>query len=286
MNPSKAPSRFAQLASACRWRKALVMERPVLDHGFVSFVESWGSDEGIVEAARMSTARGFLGWGTPDEPGDEKLLRHLKEHRHESPFEQAGMTIRVQAPIFVFREWHRHRTQSYNEHSARYAPLPPLNYLPDIGRVCKQSKSNKQSSAEPLDPAAAQAWLDALDYFYESAESLYQHGLQLGVARELARLCIPVGRYSRMQASANLRNWLAFLTLRDAVGAQWEIRQYAIVVRELLVEKFPRTMELFDEEVATSQAFAEFRRLLKNAKLSPAIVRDVLSCMDLAPVLP
>jgi len=100
----------------------------ILDHGYIQQVDAWGSDEAIIEAARMSTGKGFLGWGSAERPGDEKLLRFLYENKHATPFEMAGLTIEVQAPIFVFREWHRHRTQSYNEMSARYAPLPDLNY--------------------------------------------------------------------------------------------------------------------------------------------------------------
>src|SRR3970040_1122777 len=97
----------------------------VLDYGYVDLIEHWGSDERIIESPRMSTGKGCQGGDK-----DEKLLRYLYEHKHTTPFEMAGMTIEVQAPIFVFREWHRHRTQSYNEMSARYAPLPELDYLP------------------------------------------------------------------------------------------------------------------------------------------------------------
>jgi thymidylate synthase (FAD) len=107
----------------------------VLDSGYVDFIESWGSDERIIEAARMSTAKGFNGWGTPEAPGDEKLLAYLYNNNHATPFEMAGMVIEVKAPIFVFREWHRHRTQSYNEMSTRYVPLPDENYIPSIERL-------------------------------------------------------------------------------------------------------------------------------------------------------
>src|SRR5690606_23323400 len=101
----------------------------VLDHGYVRLVEAWGSDERIIEAARMSTGKGFLGWGPKEDgkPGDEKLLRYLWEHKHATPFEMAGLVVEVQAPIFVFREWHRHRTQSFSELSARYVPMPDLD---------------------------------------------------------------------------------------------------------------------------------------------------------------
>lgn len=261
------------------------MERKqILDHGYLELVETWGSDERIVEAARMSTGKGFLGWGPthspgcryqgekyspcdcPGVPGDEKLLRYLWEHKHATPFEMAGMVIEVQAPIFVFREWRTHRTaaqvadeyqwddcfpgdSSYNEMSARYTPLPDVNYVPTVERLMLNSKTNKQAGtvkgAEELTEAAARAFQDALAIQYAEQEKLYQWALRSGVPKELARIHLPVGRYSRMRASANLRNWLAFLTLRMAPEAQWEIRQYANAVGELGAANFPRTWELF-----------------------------------------
>lgn len=223
----------------------------VLDHGYVNFIESWGSDERIVESARMSTDKGFLGWGTADSPGDEKLLRYLYKNAHSTPFEFAGMVIEIQAPIAVFREWHRHRTQSYAELSARYTAMPYLNYLPDIDRCLIVNAKNKQAGkvagADELTHESALEWLGELVEVYEHAEVVYQSGLKRGIPKEVARMPIPVGRYSRMRAQANLRNWLAFLTLRMAPEAQWEIRQYANAVAELIQERFPRTYALFCE---------------------------------------
>jgi thymidylate synthase (FAD) len=220
----------------------------VLDHGYVALIETWGSDERIVEAARMSTAKGFLGWTFEDgTERDVKLLRYLYEHKHMTPFEMAGMIIEVQAPIFVFREWHRHRTQSYNELSARYTPLPDINYVPTEERLLIDGGSNKQASSigTKLTAEHAMMFQGSLITAYEHAEELYQGALKDGVPKELARLCISVGRYSRMRASANLRNWLQFLTLRMDAAAQWEIRQYANVVASLIEQQFPRTYALF-----------------------------------------
>lgn len=256
----------------------------ILDHGFINAVETWGSDERIVEAARMSTGKGFLGWGPTEEPcgcgsgmescaadafspggkrvcskcagartiskaGDEKLLAYLWEHKHATPFEMAGLVIEVQAPIFVFREWHRHRTQSYNEMSARYVPLPDVNYIPTVERLLINSKTNKQAGtikgAAELTESGAESFRIALRKSYEASEALYQEALAAGVPKELARIMLPVGRYSRMRASTNLRNWLAFLTLRMDAGAQWEIRQYAHAVGAMIAVQFPRTWELF-----------------------------------------
>lgn len=256
----------------------------VLDHGYVGLVESWGSDARIIESARMSTGKGFLGWGgtcrrchrerrpiAENGPtgcddgavihnehdfidvGDEKLLRYLWENKHATPFEMAGMTIEIQAPIFVFREWHRHRTQSYSELSARYTPLPNVNYVPSVERLMiNAGTSNKQAgtiqAALALTEKQARLFQEALREHYNHAEILYQSALNQGIPKELARVHLPVGRYSRMRASANLRNWLGFLTLRMAPAAQWEIRQFAIAVGEIVRENFPHTWELFARE--------------------------------------
>lgn len=225
----------------------------VLDEGYVSFVEGWGSDESIIEAARMSTGKGFNGWGTEESPGDEKLLAFLYNNKHATPFEMGGVVIEVKAPIFVFREWHRHRTQSYNEMSARYIPLPDENYVPSLERVmvgANTATTNKQAqgNGKIIGEDHATFWQVELKSFYEQAQRLYEHGIEIGIPKELARLCVPVARYSRMRASANLRNWLAFLTLRQAPAAQWEIREYANAVGQIIAERFPRTWELFTKE--------------------------------------
>jgi thymidylate synthase (FAD) len=225
----------------------------VLDLGYVELVETWGSDERIIEAARQSVGGGFVSWdaygGHPK--GDAGLLRYLYEHKHSTPFEMAGAVFEVKAPIFVFREWHRHRTQSYSEASARYAPLPDENYVPSIGRLMLSSNTNGQAGsakgADELTRDSAEAFQNALKATYAAAEGVYQLALKRGVPKELARLVLPVGRYSRMRASANLRNWLGFLTLRLDSNAQFEIRQYAHAVDAMLCRCFPRTMQLFAE---------------------------------------
>lgn len=161
-----------------------------------------------------------------------------------------GLIIEVQAPIFVFREWHRHRTASYNEMSARYAPLPDLNYVPTIERVMLGGGHLTKQAAgtgAALTEEAAEWFRTSIQVSYGMAETEYQRALSAGVPKELARLVLPVGRYSRMRASANLRNWLGFLTLRMHPTAQWEIRQYANAVNDLVLREFPRTHALFDE---------------------------------------
>ncbi len=253
----------------------------VLDHGYIKLIETYGSDERIIESARMSTDKGFLGWGGErcrecwdilrDEPtnnsnckackgtgtvgkGDEKLLRYLYTNKHMTPFEFAGATIEVMAPIFVFREWHRHRTQSYNEMSSRYTPLPDLNYMPTISRLMVNANgSNKQAGtikdANALTVEVAEFFRLSIAKSYVEAQDIYERALAAGIPKELARIHLPVGRYSRMRAHTDLRSWMGFLTLRNAPGAQYEIRVYAEALFNILTEQFPRTMSLFNDEM-------------------------------------
>jgi thymidylate synthase (FAD) len=260
-------------------------EEKILDFGYLKFIESWGSDQRIVEAARTSTDKGFLGWGPKcracgdlfetarvecpkpagekeyvdsgkgrhcfDAPGDEKLLKYLHDNRHSTPFEFAGCVIEVQAPILVFREWQRHRTQVYNEMSARYTPLPNLNYIPTVERLLMggghlTKQAGTVEGAEALTKENAQLFRERLGMIYAKDEGLYQDALRMGVPKELARVHLPVGRYSRMRASTCLRNWLGFLTLRMDRNAQYEIRQFANAMGRLLKQLFPRTWELFE----------------------------------------
>jgi thymidylate synthase (FAD) len=234
----------------------------LLDHGYVKFIEAWGTGEsgqcdrlmhrderdyerGIIEAARQSTQGNFRGWDK-----DQKLLEYLYQHDHATPFEFAGMIIEVQAPIFVFREWHRHRTQSYNEMSARYASVPDMKYMPTMDRLMmvNEGSANKQAGNVGgilLTADNAMKWLSLVEHAYAAAAEAYRFGLAVGVEKGLARIPMPVGNYTRMRATANLRNWLAFLTLRMDPAAQNEIRQYAYTVGSLIGQHFPRTWSQF-----------------------------------------
>ena len=243
----------------------------LLDHGYVEFVEAWGRgkqpllsnaferdhvdfERGIIEAARQSTQGTFRGWNVPDANGrtDADLLKYLYEHAHNTPFEFAGMVIEVQAPIMVFREWHRHRTQSYNEMSARYAPLPDLVYLPTVERIRRDGGKNKQAQSVTgmgISLVKADIARDRMRTLCRLAREEYEWQLAEGVPKELARGVLPFFQYSRMRASVNLRNWLAFMTLRADTAAQWEIQQFAHAVGLLLAEHFPYTWHLYSGEL-------------------------------------
>lgn len=223
---------------------------PVLDHGYVKYIDHMGSDESVIEAARMSTNGSFISWdayeGHPK--GDAGLLTFLYKHKHLSPYEMGDLILEVQAPIFVVREWFRHRALSVNEASARYAVMPDLHYVPPVERLVKQDTKNKQAGASDLlDSEVACQILGLLKEEQRLVYDDYSAMLDEGLAREVARINTPVSRYTRFRAKANLRNWLGFLLLRMPENAQQEIRVYAEVVGQIVKVIWPRTWALFEE---------------------------------------
>lgn len=202
----------------------------VLDHGFVRLVDSMGSDLSIVRAARVSYD---ADWRTGlDGNSDERLMRYLWKNAHTTPFEAVTFTFEIKAPIFVIRQWHRHRTWSFNELSARYRELPEEFYVPDPAVIGTQSKDNKQGrdiggKSDMLVPSM-------IDASCRAAFAGYRTLLEQGVPRELARSVLPLATYSHMFATVDLLNLLKFLTLRCDAHAQYEIRVYADAMRELI----------------------------------------------------
>lgn len=203
----------------------------VLDKGFVRLVDHMGSDLSIVRAARVSFN---ADWRAGTEQGsDERLIAYLMKNRHTSPFEAVTFTFEVKAPIFIFRQWHRHRTWSYNEISARYTELDEGFYVPKPEHIGVQSKSNRQARDLPTDHKA-EAWIHELMRSSASRSfDDYRRLLEAGVPRELARSVLPVSAYSRMFATVDLHNLMGFLRLRMHSHAQWEIRQYANALCDL-----------------------------------------------------
>lgn len=216
------------------------------EHGYVKVIKFWGDEQEIISSARMSTGGTFKGWGK-----DLGLLQYLYEHRHDTPFEFVGATFEIKAPIFVFREWHRHRTMSYNEASARYIPLPDEKYVPTRERVLRgieEAGANKQAGSHndhKLTDHELTTWLKLVNDSHNLSQIAYEYGIDKGVPKELARITMPVSQYSTMRVNTNLRNWLGFLTLRQASNAQEEIRVYADSVANCLEIPFRNTMGLY-----------------------------------------
>lgn len=220
----------------------------VLDHGFVRLVDSMGNDLSVVRAARVSYDAAWR--SGEDEKGDAKLINYLWKHKHTTPFEAVSFTFEVKAPIFVFRQWHRHRTWSYNELSARYRELPMEYYVPDPEKIGKQSTVNKQARVVDLHDQdtlllRAQEVL-LVDQFMRATFDTYNMLLESGWPKELARSVLPVATYSHMFASVNLLNLLKFLTLRTHSHAQYEIRVYAEAMRELIRPIVPVCVEAWE----------------------------------------
>lgn len=222
----------------------------VLDEGYVKLINAMGDDETVIRAARQSTDGSFVSWAPYDghPKGDLGLLRYLYKNEHSTPFEMCELMVEVQLPIFVAREWMRHRTFSYNEASARYAVMPNKHYVPPKGRIVKQSMQNKQASGnEYFDEDTVVAILDHMHNEQQLIYMAYVGMTDSGVSREIARINTPVSRYTRFWCKGNLRNWLHFLKLRMASNAQQEIRDYANAVAHLVAQRWPRTWELFKE---------------------------------------
>ena len=214
----------------------------VLDYGHVGLVDHMGDDLSIARNARVSYD---AGWRAGEDPGsDTRLINYLYKHRHNTPFEAVTFTFDVKAPIFVLRQWHRHRTQSYNELSARYRPLPNEFYVPAAEQITTQSTDNKQMRTDEQHPRAEQ-FREAMLLNNSQQFRLYERLLKQGCPRELARTVLPVATYSHMFATMNLHNLFGFLRERLHPHAQYEIRVYAEAMLELVEDVVPVAVEAF-----------------------------------------
>lgn len=233
-------------------------EIKVLDHGFVRLVDSMGSDLSISRNARVSYDAEWR--AGIDEGSDHKLINFLYRNGHNTPFECVTLTFDIKAPIFVFRQWHRHRTQSYNELSARYRELPEEFYIPEDHLIGTQSTDNKQMrntlTAEEFAnlPESERLLADRVRVTMRNHNQqgflLYRQMLQDGVPRELARSILPMGTYSHMFATMNLHNLFKFLGERLHPHAQHEIRVYAQAMLELIRPVAPVAVQAFEDSIA------------------------------------
>lgn len=209
----------------------------------VSLESFMGDDLSIVRAARIST-----GAETVELDGAAQgLVRFLMKNRHASPFEHVTATFRIEAPLFVAREWMRHRTQSFNEESGRYTELKPRFYMPAQDRPLKQMGKPGAYDMRPGCKEQQDVTEGELGFVYRESWKAYRRMIEAGVAREVARMALPVGIYTSFYATANLRNWLNFLSLRTEDQAMFEIRQAAYQIEVLLEYVAPYALSCWQE---------------------------------------
>ena len=213
----------------------------VLDHGFVRLDDAMASDLSVVNAARVSFARRK----EEMDEGDQGLIRFLLRERHGTPFEHNAFRFHIRAPIFVAREWFRHRVGSFNEFSMRYAKATDEFYVPAAEDVRTQVGKPGSYSFEPVEDELAETTRDELRAVYEAAYAAYERLVEQGVARELARAVMPVGAYTEFYWTVNARALMNFVSLRAAETAQREIRRYADACERFLAEEMPVTYDAF-----------------------------------------
>jgi thymidylate synthase (FAD) len=216
-------------------------QRAVLDHGFVRLDAVMADDLSVVNAARVSFARHK---DAMDE-SDVGLIRFLMRERHGTPFEHNSFRFHVRCPIFVAREWFRHRVGSFNEFSMRYAKATDDFYVPAPEDVRTQVGKPGSYSFESVDPELAESTRETLESVYRTAYAAYEQLVEAGVAREIARCVLPVGAYTEFFWTVNARALMNFVSLRAAETAQREIRRYAEAVESFLAERMPVTYEAF-----------------------------------------
>jgi thymidylate synthase (FAD) len=213
----------------------------VLDHGFVRLDDAMADDLSVVNGARVSFARRK----EEMDDSDEGLIRFLMRDRHGTPFEHNSFRFHIRAPLFVAREWMRHRVGSFNEFSLRYAKATDDFYVPEVEDVRSQVGKPGAYSFEPVSPEVAEETREKLQAVYDTAYETYQELVELGVARELARCALPVGAYTEFYWTVNARSLMNFLSLRNAETAQREIRRYAEACERFLERLMPLTYAAF-----------------------------------------
>ncbi|MEX3016363.1 FAD-dependent thymidylate synthase [Gymnodinialimonas hymeniacidonis] len=226
--------------------KHLYEAKPVLDHGFVRVVDYMGDDAAIVQAARVS-----YGAGTKKARDDSGLIRYLMRHWHSTPFEMCEIKLHVKLPVFVARQWIRHRTANVNEYSARYSILDREFYIPQPEHLAAQSVVNNQGRGETLEGEEAERVLrvlkDDAGRAYDHYEEMLSQDGQKGLARELARMNLPANVYTQWYWKVDLHNLFHFLRLRADAHAQYEIRVYADAICEMVKDWVPAAYGAFED---------------------------------------
>lgn len=251
-------------------------EIKVLDKGFVKLIDYMGNDESITNAARVS-----YGDGTKTVNDNRNLIRYLLRNKHTTPFEMVVFKFLIKCPIFVTRQWHRHRTWSYNEESARYSIMKNEFYIPEINRLTKQSKNNKQGSSSEILENSKEIQRN-IENQTIADRNHYEWYLDNELARETSRITLPLNTYTQFYGQVNLHNLLHFLKLRMDNHAQYEIRIYADAIYKLIKDIVPITIEAFDDYYINSKTFSGIemdiiKEILKGNKLEENNLKDKMS---------
>ena len=245
-------------------KNILDKECKCLDYGFVRLVDCMGNDAAIVQAARTS-----YGQGTKNISEDRALIRYLMRQRHTSPFEMVEFKFHIKLPIFVARQWIRHRTANVNEYSGRYSEMRDEFYVPEPEVVQAQSKDNKQGRApELLDCEFTNEIIKNITVSQKASYNEYKHYINQGIAREIARINLPLSIYTEWYWKIDLHNLFHFLKLRMDKHSQYEIRIYANVIAEIVKECVPLAFEAFEDYLLNTIQFsnAEQKALAKIIK--------------------
>mgnify|MGYP005722619435 FL=1 len=256
---------------------------PALDHGFVRVVDYMGDDTAIVQSARVS-----YGKGTKKISNDKGLIKYLMRHWHSTPFEMCEIKLHVKLPIFIARQWIRHRTANVNEYSARYSILDKEFYIPSVENLASQSQVNKQGRAESLSPEEANKVITLLkndaEQTYRNYEVMLNENSEgetlddgsMGIARELARMNLTLNTYTQWYWKIDLNNLLHFLALRADAHAQYEIRVYADIILDIVKKWVPVTYEAFEDyRVGGTQLSAKeiliLKKIIKGETVDPEV---------------
>ncbi len=296
----RSTTNFTKRATAPELEKILYEPLPVLDRGFVRVVDYMGDDDAIVQAARIS-----YGKGTKKISADRGLINYLMRHRHTTPFEMCEIKYHVKLPIFVARQWIRHRTANVNEYSARYSVLKKEFYIPERKHLATQSESNHQGRDDELSEEEASRVLDMLRV---DSERSYDHYLEMlnendegkildpnrsGLSRELARMNLSLNFYTEWYWKIDLHNLLHFLSLRADSHSQYEIRAYAETILETVKNWVPFTYDAFMKyyfhgKHVSKQGMDVIRRLIagesveqKDSGISPREWRELMADLDI-----
>jgi len=245
---------------------------PVLTKGFVALVDYMGGDNAIVQAARVS-----YGKGTKSVNDDTGLIRYLMRHRHTTPFEMVELKFVVRMPLYVARQWIRHRTASINEYSARYSEVPDRFDIPELNNIRAQAVTNRQGREEALPDEISTKFRDSVDNISKFTYKEYQKSLTDGIARETARMVLPVNMYTELYWKINLHNLFHFLSLRLDNHAQYEIREYAKVIADLTRRVVPIAYQAFEDYALNGISFSKLEQsalayIMKGETLEDAVV--------------